>query len=69
MMQIVRLSGDAGREGQQRQGLCPGHGEPAQVPGVRRGEREATPPEIEMIDFDHPERDIHDVIMKRVTLF
>ena len=52
MMQIVRLSGAAGREGERRrEGLCPGRGEPAQVPGVRRGEREAPPPEIEVNDF------------------
>ena len=50
-MQIVWLSGAAGREGQRRQGLRPGRGEPAQVPGVRRGERNTPPPEIEMNDF------------------
>ena len=51
MMQVVRLPGAAGREGERRQGLCPGRGEPAQVSGVHRGEREAPPPEIEMKDF------------------
>ena len=51
MMQVVRLSGAAGREGERRQGLCPGRGEPPQVPGVRRGEREALPTEIEVNDF------------------
>ena len=51
MTQVVRLPGAAGREGERRQGLCPGRGEPAQVPGVRRGERKTPPPEIEMNDF------------------
>ena len=51
MMQVEQLPGAAGREGERRQGLCPGRGEPAQVPGVRRGEREAPPPEIEVNDF------------------
>ena len=51
MMQVVWLPGAAGREGERRQGLCPGRGEPAQVPGVRRGEREAPPPEIGVKNF------------------
>ena len=51
MTQVVRLPGAAGREGERRQGLCPGRGEPAQVPGVRRGEREAPPPEIKVKRF------------------
>ena len=49
--QTVRVPGAVGREGQRRQGLRPGRGEPAQVPGVRRGERKTPPPEIEMNDF------------------
>ena len=60
MMQIVRLSGAALQEGQQRQGLCPGRGEPAQVPGVRRGEREAPPPEIGVKNFIMTPRRIRD---------
>ena len=46
------LSVATGREGERRrQGLYPGRGEPPQVPGVRRGEREAPPTEIEVNDF------------------
>ena len=51
MMQVVRLSGAAGREGERRLGLFPGRGEPPQVPGVPRGEREAPPTEIEVNHF------------------
>ena len=60
MMQVVRLSGAAGQEGERRrQGLCPGRGEPAQVPGVRRGEREAPATEIEVKDFIMTSRSIN----------